>query len=97
VTLLYCTTVAPFDGETLQSVCRDQQGRGSKIVLVEPYYEGVLVPDICAAMGGVPVAVETIGVPHRVLARYGTAEEHDEELGLTVEGIRRRVEGVCQN
>ena len=96
VTLLYCTTVAPFDGETLQSVCRNQQGHGSKIVLVEPYYEGVLVPDICAAMGGMPVSIETIGVPHRVLSRYGTAEEHDEELGLTAEGIRRRVEKFCQ-
>ena len=57
-------------------------------------YEGVLAPDICAAMGRVPVSVsvESIGVPHKVLSRYGTPEEHDEELGLTNEGIRRRVE-----
>src|SRR5215471_16547065 len=59
VTVLYCTTVAPFDGETL---CSASQGNG--IVVVEPYYEGVLVPDICVAMKQAPVRVETIGVPH---------------------------------
>jgi transketolase len=87
VTVLYCTTVAPFDGETL---CAASQS--NKIVVVEPYYEGVLVPDICVAMKQTPVSVETIGVPHMVLTHYGKPEQHDEELGLTPEGIRRRIE-----
>ena len=56
------------------------------------HYEGVLVPDICTAMGRMPVSIETIGVPHKVLSRYGTPEQHDEALGLTPGGIRRRVE-----
>ena len=87
VTVLYCTTVAPFDAETLRAV-----SQSNKIVLVEPYYAGVLVPDICAAMGRIPVAIESIGVPHEVLSRYGTSQQHDEALGLTPQGIRRRVE-----
>jgi len=87
VTVLYCTTVAPFDAETLRANCQN-----NKIVLVEPYYAGVLVPDISAAMGRTPVAIASIGVPHQVLSRYGTPQEHDEELGLTPEGIRRQVE-----
>ncbi len=87
VSLLYCTTVAPFDGETL----RRQSNGSHDIVLVEPYYEGVLVPDICAALRGTPIRIETIGVPHRILSHYGTPQEHDEALGLTPEGIRRRV------
>ena len=87
VTVLYCTTVAPFDAETLRANCQ-----GNKIVLVEPYYAGVLVPDIAAAMGRIPVAIESIGVPHEVLSRYGTPKEHDEALGLTPEGIRSGVE-----
>src|SRR5216684_8865209 len=89
VTVLYCTTVAPFDAERLRAVC---QGQTSKIVLVEPYYAGVLVPDICAAMGRIPVSIEAIGVPREVLWHYGTPEEHDEAIGLTKEGIRRRIE-----
>ncbi len=87
VTVLYCTTVAPFDAATLQAV-----SQSNKIVLVEPYYAGVLIPDICAAMGRIPVAIESLGVPHEVLSRYGTPQQHDETLGLTPEGIRRRIE-----
>jgi transketolase len=91
-TALYCTTVAPFDGETLRQICRSSES--NTIVLIEPYYEGVLVPDICAAMGDLPVRVETIGVPHRILSRYGQPWEHDKALGLTAEGIRGRIEGI---
>jgi len=87
VTVLYCTTVAPFDGETLRAT-----SQSSNIVIVEPYYEGVLVPDVCAAMKQTPIRVETIGVPHKVLSRYGKPEQHDEELGLTPGCIRRRIE-----
>jgi transketolase len=86
VTVLYCTTVAPFDGATLREV-----SAGSDIALVEPYYAGALVPDVVAAMGRTPVRVEAIGVPHEVLSRYGTPEEHDAALGLTPEGLRRRI------
>ncbi len=85
--MLYCTTVAPFDAETLRAV-----SQGNRIILVEPYYAGVLIPDICAAMGRIPVAIESIGVPHEVLSRYGTPQQHDEALGLTPRGIRRRIE-----
>lgn len=86
-TVLYCTTVAPFDAETLRAECQSKN-----IVLVEPYYAGVLTPDICAAMGRTPVAIEAIGVPREVLVHYGTPEQHDAALGLTTEGIRRRIE-----
>lgn len=87
VAVLYCTTVAPFDGETLRKVCQN-----SNIVIVEPFYEGTLTADVCAAMSHTPVRVESIGVPHKILSRYGTPEQHDEELGLTPRGIRRKIE-----
>jgi transketolase len=87
VTVLYCTTVAPFDGETLRAA-----SQSNKIVLVEPYYEGVLVPDVCAAMRHTPIRIETIGVPHKLLTHYGEPEQHDEALGLTPNGIRLRIE-----
>lgn len=86
VTVLYCTTIAPFDGETLRRECQ-----GSDIVVVEPYYEGVLVPDIMAALKDRAIRVEAIGVPHAVLSRYGEPEQHDEALGLTPGPIRERI------
>ncbi len=87
VTVLYCTTVAPFDGETLR-----ETSQSSNIILVEPYYEGVLTPDICAAMRYRPIRIEAIGVPHQLLTRYGTPGQHDKEIGVTPKGIRRRIE-----
>jgi len=92
VTVLYCTTVAPFDAETLRAT-----SESNNIVIVEPYYEGVLVPDVCKAMKQVPIRVEAIGVPHKVLSHYGQPEQHDEELGLTPEGIRQRIEQFLNN
>jgi transketolase len=87
VTVLYCSTVAPLDGETLR-----EASAGSDIVLVEPYYAGTLVPDVVAAMGQTPVRVAAIGVPREVLTRYGTPQEHDVALGLTPKGIRHRID-----
>ena len=89
VTVLYATTVTPFDGETLRSAVATT---GKSIVLVEPYYEGTLVPEVVAAVAPTPVRVEAIGVPRKILDRYGTAERHDAEIGLTPAGIRSRVE-----
>ena len=87
VTVLYYTTVAPFDGETLRA-----QSPDGRVVLVEPFYADTLIPEVTAAMGSAPVRVEAIGVPHQLLTRYGTPEQHDEALGLTPAGIRARLE-----
>jgi transketolase len=88
VTVLYYTTAVPFDGETLRA--HSPHGR---IALVEPFYEGTLIPEVVAAMGRVPTRIEAIGVPRRVLYHYGTPAEHDEAIGLTPRGIRERLEG----
>ncbi|MBE3561578.1 MAG: hypothetical protein IMW89_20505 [Ktedonobacteraceae bacterium] len=87
VNVLYCTTVAPFDVETLRAL-----HRGSEVIVVEPYYEGALVPAISGALKHLPQRIEAIGVPHRVLNHYGASWQHDEALGLTSHGIRRRIE-----
>ena len=86
VTLLYCTTVAPFDEETLRRECV-----GEHLVLVEPYYTGGLVASVMSALKHHPVCIETIGVPHQILNHYGLPAEHTEALGLTPQGIRQRV------
>lgn len=92
VTVLYCTTVAPFDRATLRALCA-----GHDIVVVEPYYEGVLVPEISAALEDQPTRIKGIGVPHEVLSHYGTPEQHDEALGLTPSGIRSRIEAFFRS
>jgi len=86
VTLLYCTTVAPLDAATLCA-----HASSGNIVLVEPYYEGVLVPDIMAVLRDRPIRVEAIGIPHQVISHYGSVDQHDAAHGLTLDGIRQRI------
>ncbi len=86
VTVLYCTTVAPFDRDTLRA-----HAVSSGIIIVEPYYEGVLVPVVSAALEDRPTRIKSIGVPHEVLSHYGTLEQHDAALGLDEQGIRERI------
>jgi transketolase len=97
VTVLYCTTVVPFDGETLRSAAPGGTTGVRSIVLVEPCYEGTLVPEIVAALHPDPVRIEAIGVPRRVLSRYGGPDEHDVDVGLTATGIRDRIEAFLRS
>jgi transketolase len=89
LTVLYATTVVPFDAETLR---RAADQAAASVVLVEPYYAGALVPEIARALRDVPARIEAIGVPRRVLEKYGPPEQFDEEIGLTAAGIRETVE-----
>jgi transketolase len=90
LTVLCATTVVPFDGETLrQAVAK----ASAHVIVVEPYYEGALVHDVARALEATPARIQAIGVPHRVLDRYGPPERMDQEVGLTVDGIRARISG----
>ena len=93
LTVLYATTVMPFDGDTLRAAVANA---APNVIVVEPYYEGALVPEIAHALRDVPMRIDAIGVPRRVLAHYGSPEEHDAELGLSVAGIRARVVGLLR-
>ena len=93
LTVLYATTVAPFDEETLRNALVEA---APDVILIEPYYEGGLVQDISRALRDTPTRIEAIGVPRRVLERYGPPERLDREVGLTVDGIRTRITRLLQ-
>ncbi len=86
VSLLYYTTISPFDGETLRRNCSSE-----KIIICEPYYEGGLATDVCQVLSPKPVSLRYIGVPYNFLTNYGKREEHDAAIGMTSEKIRERV------
>ena len=90
VTVLYYTTLAPFDKETLR-----QNFVGGKVFASIPYYVGSLTADIMDALRGCAVKLEESGVPLEVLRSYGTKNEKDEHLGLSVSEIKRRIELFC--
>jgi transketolase len=84
VSVLYTASVAPFDAGGLA-------GPEPLVIAVEPFYEGTLLPSLADALRHVPSRFASVGVPRRFITSYGTAEEHDRELGMDVAGIRRRV------
>jgi transketolase len=84
LTVLYATTVSPFDSATL---AREAAG---DVLVVEPYAGEVLVAAVARALDR-PARIGSIGVPRRPLSRYGTPEEHERALGLDAAGIGERL------
>ncbi|MFA6106286.1 MAG: transketolase C-terminal domain-containing protein [Patescibacteria group bacterium] len=86
VTILYYTTVAPFDKETLKA-----NSASGKILICEPYYRGAILPEVMETLTGRAIQVETVGVPIEFLNKYGQAEEHDQCIGLTPAGVKEKL------
>ncbi|MEV7277534.1 transketolase C-terminal domain-containing protein [Streptomyces sp. NPDC093111] len=88
VSVLYATTVRPFDGETLR---RAVGAARPDVVLVEPYLEGTSTAAANDALAEVPHRVLGLGIGRRELRRYGTIEEHLTGQGLDPAGLRARI------
>jgi transketolase len=88
VTVLYATTVRPFDARTLR---RATEVAGTDVVLVEPYLAGTSTAAANDALAGVPHRVLGLGVGRRELRRYGTMAEHIAAHGLDPHGLRDRI------
>ena len=86
VTIIYYSTIAPFDGETLR-----KNWQGEKVIIVSPFYRGSLVSDVVNSLQGHAVKISDIGVPLEVLRNYGTKKEKDELLRLDEKGIRDQI------
>lgn len=86
VTVLYYTTVKPFDSQTLIETTRR-----NNILLVEPYYYGVLISSVMDALKGQSVKIDCVGVPHEFLTNYGSVEQNDRYCGITAENIYNKM------
>lgn len=87
VSILYYTTLLPFDRETLQD-----HYNGGKILLCEPHYEGTLTYEICKAFPNKPVQIACVGVKKEILRNYGTKLENDVYNRLTAESVAESLE-----
>lgn len=88
VTIVYYTTVAPFDGETLVNAIS-----GKTIFVCEPFYEGTLSFDVSKALSKIDVMPQVIyiGVPREFIHHYGKSEDIDRHFMLRMEDIRDRI------
>ena len=89
VTVLYATTVRPFDGAALRAAVG--AGRAADVVLVEPYLAGTSTAYANDALADVPHRVLGLGTARRELRRYGTVPEHLRAHGLDPASLRERI------
>lgn len=82
VTILYYTTLEPFDKETLLKF-----NKTGKILLCEPHYQGSILSDIIDTFDNRAVQVKMVGIPKKILRSYGTKAEKDINLNITSEHV----------
>ncbi len=86
VTILYATTVRPFDADTLRV-----ELPAPVVVLVEPYLQGTSTMWVTEPLRDTPHRLLSIGVRRMENRHYGTPEEHDEAHCLDVASLRHRI------
>lgn len=83
-TVLYASTVRPFDARGLRSALATPE-----VVLVEPWLAGTSAHCVSEALADVPHRLLSLGVGRqRELRRYGTPAEHVAAHGLDAGGVR---------
>ncbi|MEV6485602.1 transketolase [Streptomyces sp. NPDC051576] len=90
LTVLYATTVRPFDATALRHATRSA---GTDVVLVEPYLAGTSTTAANDALADAPHRVLGLGVGRAELRRYGTLAEHITAHGLDPRTLRERIVG----
>jgi transketolase len=88
VTVLYASTIRPFDSSTLVAML----GRPD-VVIVEPLLAGTSLLPVSRALAHVPHRVLALGVRDPELHHYGSWSEHAKAQGLDAGGIRAEVGG----
>ncbi|MFE6148565.1 transketolase family protein [Streptomyces sp. NPDC057889] len=91
VTVLYATTVRPFDAGALRRAAGAADA--ADVVIVEPYLAGTSTAAANDALADLPHRVLGLGVGRRELRRYGQIEEHVAAHGLAPASLRDRISG----
>ena len=92
VTVLYYTTLEPFDNETLSKYYNN-----GKILIVEPQFEGSLTYDVVKTFKGKSVQIEEVAFPREIFRNYGTYDEKMQYYGLTKNNIEVKLKGLIES
>ncbi|MGL5929234.1 MAG: transketolase family protein, partial [Dermatophilaceae bacterium] len=85
-TVLYTSTVRPFDSRLLRSVLARPE-----VVLVEPWLAGTSAHVVTSALHDVPHRLLALGVGRDELRRYGSPADHVAAHGLDAAGLRTSI------
>ncbi|AXE81483.1 transketolase family protein [Streptomyces atratus] len=94
VTVLYATTVRPFDEVGLRRAVADHAA--ADVVIVEPYLAGTSTAAANDALAELPHRVLGLGVGRAELRKYGEMDEHLAAHGLDPRGLRERIGGFLR-
>ncbi|MGW6714913.1 transketolase family protein [Streptomyces globisporus] len=95
VTVLYATTVRPFDAAGVRRAAG--AAATADVVVVEPYLAGTSSTAAGEALMDLPHRVLGLGVGRAELRRYGQMEEHLAAHGLDPRGLRERITGFLRS
>lgn len=88
ITLLYYTTITPFDEVTLQ------ENYNENIIVCEPFYEGSTNYYISKALKGLKHSLHNIGIPREFILNYGKKDQIDVSLGLNENSIKEKINTI---
>ena len=91
VTVMYYTTLEPFDAQTLAENCDS-----GKIVVCGQFYEGTLLPDIHKALPNRSLLIREVAFPREIFRNYGTYDEKIKHYGLTSEAVAEACDAVIE-
>ncbi|WP_406143919.1 transketolase family protein [Streptomyces sp. NBC_01012] len=94
-TVLYATTVRPFDAVGLRRAAG--AGGAADVVIVEPYLAGTSTAAAGDALADLPHRVLGLGVGRAELRRYGQMEDHLVAHGLDARSLRQRITGFLHH
>ena len=84
VTLLYYSTITPFDGETLK------KHFNNNIIICEPFYEGSTNYFVNKALEGFSYKLINIGIPREFILSYGKKSQIDNLLELDMDSLKNK-------
>ena len=90
ISIIYFTTVFPFDSKIIYSNISENE----RVVIVEPYYSGVIASELNEILKGKNIYLEQIGIPRTFLRNYGSKLDHDKALQLDTMSIKNKLNNV---
>lgn len=86
VTILYYTTIEPFDYELLIN------NFNKNIIIIEQFYEGTTNYIVNKYLQGYMYRLYNFGIPREFILNYGEKEQHDEKFGIDVIGLKNNIQ-----
>lgn len=91
VTVIYYTTIVPFDGEILR-----ENISGNRVMIVEPYNKGAILNEVVEALSGYHLKIEMIGLEAGSICKLGEYSDNISDWGFDKNAVREKIEKLLE-